>query len=345
MAKEKFIEIAFRRKTVDLIQKANVILSANVEAGYTMTLRQLYYQLVQAGIIENNKNSYERLGSVMNDARRAGLVDWAAIEDRGRNLNRWTLYTDPKNFLDNMIRYYLEDIWRDQDTYVETWIEKDALIGVLERPCGHYRVPYFACRGYPSTSELYLASKRFDRKMREGKRVVLLYLGDHDPAGVDIPRSNQENLDLFCYNSGVELKRIALNMDQIEEQGIVSDQTTKIGDSKSLGYEDTYGTDTCWELDALTNQFIDDLVRAEIEALLSDPEMFQQRRDEEEANETLLREVADDYDAVRRYLKYRHTGVDVRTGIENYGYPELVSADDVLDMAEGEDDGTDNTDG
>lgn len=314
MAREQFIEIAFRTKSVALIQHANQILNANVKAGYTMTLRQLYYQLVQAGIIENNKQSYERLGSLMNDARRAGLVDWAAIEDRGRNLNRWTLYGDPNDFLNRMIRYYLEDLWRDQDTYVETWIEKDALIGVLERPCGHYLVPYFACRGYPSTSELYAAAKRFDRKAGVGKHGVILYLGDHDPAGVDIPRANQENLDLFCRRSNIELKRIALNMDQIEDLGIVSDQTTKYGDSKSAGYEDTYGTNICWELDALTNQFIDELVRGEIVKLMSDADLFEQRRAEMDANEQLLHDVADNYPDVRRYLQHRDTNIDIIEG-------------------------------
>jgi len=341
VSKEQFVEIAFRTKSVALIQQANVILTANVKAGYTMTLRQLYYQLVQAGIIENNKNSYERLGSLMNDARRAGDVDWAAIEDRGRNLNRWTLYKDPNHFLDEMIKYYLEDIWRDQDTYVETWIEKDALIGVLERPCGHYRVPYFACRGYPSTSELYTAAKRFDKQAAKGKRGVILYLGDHDPAGIDIPRANQDNLDLFCRRSDVELKRIALNMGQIEELGIVSDQTTKIGDSKSSGYEDRFGTDTCWELDALTNQFIDELVRAEIEQLLSDPEIFQERRDEEEANEKLLRDVAENYPDVRRYLKHRESELPL------YSWEgDTPTVDDAInDIEARDDDGTEDTDG
>jgi hypothetical protein len=338
MAKEQFVDIAFRTKTVALIQKANVILNANVKAGYTMTLRQLYYQLVQSGVIENNKNSYERLGSVINDARRAGLVDWAAIEDRGRNLNKWGLYKDPNDFLNQMIKYYLEDIWRDQDTYVETWIEKDALIGVLERPCGHFRVPYFACRGYPSTSELYVASKRFDRQAGKGKRGVILYLGDHDPAGMDIPRANQENLDLFCRRADIELKRIALNMDQIEELGIVSDQTTKVGDSKSFGYEDTHGTDICWELDALTNQFIDELVRAEIEKLIVNPEIFQQRRDEEADNEKLLRDVADYYPDIKRYLKYREEIIET-TG-------DFQTIDTVMDYFDArDDDGTDDTDG
>jgi hypothetical protein len=335
MAREKFIEQAFRTKSVALINHANAILNANVKAGYTMTLRQLYYQLVQAGIIENNKNSYERLGSLMNDARRAGLVDWAAIEDRGRNLNRWDLFKDPNDFLNRMIRYYLEDLWRDQDTYVETWIEKDALIGVLERPCGHYLVPYFACRGYPSTSELYSAAKRFDRKAGAGKRGVILYLGDHDPAGVDIPRANQENLDLFCRRSNIELKRIALNMDQIDDLGIVSDQTTKAGDSKSFGYEQDYGTDTCWELDALTNQFIDELVRSEIVKLMSDADLFEQRRAEMDANEQLLRDVAENYPDVRKYLQHRDTNVDIIEG--DWSPDDLIN-----EIEEREQDGTED---
>lgn len=338
MAREQFVEIAFRRKTMDLIGKANIALKENMDAGYTMTLRQLFYYMVKRGWLENNKNNYERLGSVVNDARRAGLIDWAGIEDRGRNLNRWTLYRDPQHFLNEMTRYYLEDIWRDQDTYVEAWIEKDALIGVLERPCGHFRVPYFACRGYPSSSELYAASKRFQRMQAKGKNVTVLYLGDHDPAGLDIPRSNAENLDLFMYGAGATIKRLALNMDQIEEWGIPSDQTTKPGDSKSFGYEMDVGTDTCWELDALDNATIDKIVREAIEKEISDPDMFAQRQAEESDNEQLLTDVADNYDAVRRYLKYRHVGIDMD------GYGERTP-DDIIDEIEAEDDGTDHNNG
>ena len=75
----------------------------------------------------------------------------------------------------------------------------------------------FACRGYASQSEQWRAGKRLANYLRANQRVVILHLGDHDPSGIDMTRDNDDRLSMFARSSRVELKRVALNMDQVEQ--------------------------------------------------------------------------------------------------------------------------------
>src|SRR5215831_9209334 len=133
--RETFISKKFQQKTLGLIERANAIIEEYVEQGFVLTLRQLYYQFVARVIIENSVASYKRLGSILNDARLAGLVDWDHIEDRTRNLRTHAAWDDPADIIRSAASSYREDLWRDQIWRPEVWIEKDALLGVIEGVC------------------------------------------------------------------------------------------------------------------------------------------------------------------------------------------------------------------
>ena len=269
---EQFREINFHDKTLRVIQQANVIIREMEAQGYTLTLRQLYYQFVARDWLQNTPQNYDRLGVIVDNARKAGLIDWDAIEDRTRFLRRIPDYTDVPNFLTKSIPKYAEDIWRNQDTYCEVWLEKDALLGVVSRPCNERRVPYVACRGQASSSLLYESARRLQDKADEGKGVFVFYVGDHDPSGIFMPRSAGEWLDVYSYESGdVNLVRIALNMDQIEALK-PPPNAAKEADSRYISYVSEFSTKMCWELDALPPKFLDDLVRDEIDKLIDWPQ-------------------------------------------------------------------------
>lgn len=325
--KEAFVEIAFRRKTLVLIEQANKIIADLQAQGYTLTVRQLHYQFVARDLYKNTHLNYQRLASVVDDARKAGLIDWNAIEDRTRFLRAYTTYQGPKHFLTEMTRrYYMEALWRDQDVYCEVWIEKDALLGVIEKPASKYRVPYMSCRGYMSSSELYEAGKRFARKRREGKRCIIFHLGDHDPSGVNMTDVNRDSVSMFARSNGVEVERLAMTMDQIEEYAPPPNYA-KESDARTTGYIEEYGTDECWELDALHPSVIDKLVSDAIEGVL-DMERYEARKAEEDAHEQELQAIADDWSDVARYLAYRHRSVDLTA------FGESDTAEEVLRQAE-----------
>ena len=272
----------FQAKSILTIRRAKSIIREYEEQGYTLTLRQLYYQFVSRDFIPNKMSEYKKLGAIINDARLAGYIDWTAIEDRTRNLQKYSSWPSPKDILSSAARSFRLDIWDAQPVYIEVWIEKDALIGVIERVCSEYRLPHFACRGNVSASEMWGASQRFVEKINNGQNVVLLHLGDHDPSGIDMTRYNEERLRMFIREHAddamFEIERLALNMDQVRKYK-PPPNPAKETDSRFIGYAKKFGNSS-WELDALEPQVINDLVETQVHIL----------RDEEKWEEVLNRE-------------------------------------------------------
>jgi hypothetical protein len=215
MTLESFEARHFHAKTAAMIDHANSIIAEYQVRGFTLTLRQLFYQFVARSLIDNRQSEYKRLGDVIKNGRRCGLIDWDAIEDRTRNMRRRPSWDSPAGIVAAAAGQYREDLWRGQDFRPEVWIEKDALLGVIERACDEYRLPYFACRGNNSESEQYKAGKRFETYLANGLTPIVLHLGDHDPNGLDMTRDNRDRLTMFARRD-VEVRRLALNMDQIE---------------------------------------------------------------------------------------------------------------------------------
>lgn len=267
--KEKFINKRFSLKCHKTIEQANEIITDYRKQGFSLTLRQLYYQFVSRDLIANNMKEYKKLGYVLNDARLAGLVDWDAIEDRTRNLKTFyfSALGSASDILYSAASGHELDHWGDQPNYCEVWIEKDALVGVIENVCNRWRVPYFACRGYNSQSEQYSAGKRIADKVAEGKKVTILHLGDHDPSGMNMTVDNKDRLSMFS-SGAVKVKRLGLNIDQVKKYN-PPPNPTKDTDSRSRGYVKKYGK-KCWELDALEPKIINALVEKNIKSLIDD---------------------------------------------------------------------------
>jgi hypothetical protein len=266
----EYVPRKFSAKSMALIGMADVICRQYANQGYTLTLRQLYYQFVSRDIIANQMSEYKRLASLINDARLAGLIDWSHLEDRTRNLQSLGHWDSPADILDSAASSYRLNMWENQEAYVEVWIEKDALIGVIERPCNLLDVPYFSCRGYTSQSEMWSASQRIIRKTNYGeKQAHIIHLGDHDPSGIDMSRDIDDRLNLFCDADGVVppvIHRIALNMDQVREFN-PPPNPAKLSDSRAVGYISRHGNES-WELDALRPEVIDALIHSEVEQFI-----------------------------------------------------------------------------
>ncbi|MGZ2374917.1 hypothetical protein ACVI3U_002820 [Sinorhizobium medicae] len=297
--KEAFITKRFNRSSVKIIEQANTIISAYQAQGFKLTLRQLYYQFVSRDLIANKQQEYKRLGSIINDARLAGLIDWNSIEDRTRNLRGVNTYEDPSDAISSALHNYAEDLWQGQVFRPEVWIEKDALVGVIEPVCVRWRVDFFACRGYSSQSEQYGAGKRFARMRASGIRPVVLHLGDHDPSGMDMTRDNRDRLAMFARH-GVKVIRLALNMDQIEEYG-PPPNPAKETDSRAAGYIEQFG-ESSWELDALEPTVIERLIEDAIKADL-DMDEWNARKAAEEDRKSLLERTSDNWEDVAEFVR------------------------------------------
>ncbi len=256
----------FQGSASKVVEQANIIIAdAENDGWHSMTLRQLYYQFVSRGFIPNTVKDYKRLGRIITDARYCGLVSWTAIEDAGRNSYHFPENPTPEDVLRNIEYQLTIDPWADQDSYVEVWVEKQALEATVARPCSLLNTPYMACKGYLSASEAWRASLRFQKAIRRGKQPVLLHLGDHDPSGIDMTRDNGDRLQEFL-NMGVEVRRIALNMDQVEKYG-PPPNPAKEDDSRFAGYSEQFG-DESWELDALRQNTIGEIITENLQGFI-----------------------------------------------------------------------------
>lgn len=296
MPKQKYVDIKFRDKSLELIQLVNSVIVEYEAQGYELTLRQVYYQLVARGYIPNNERSYKNLGNLINDGRLAGLIDWFAIVDRTRYIRNNSHWESPESVIESAKYSYMLDRWEQQPNYVELWVEKDALIGIISQICRKLDVPHFSCRGYTSQSEMWSAAQRFKRQYyREGRYII--HLGDHDPSGIDMSRDIQERLELF--GADVEVKRVALTMDQIATYN-PPPNPTKLTDARSSGYIQEFGYE-CWELDALEPKIITSLIRNEVTALM-DEDLFNERAAKEKLDKVNIQKIADNYDEVVDWL-------------------------------------------
>jgi hypothetical protein len=270
---QSYKEIKFTQGTLDLIAVCKQIIIEYMRQGYVLSVRQLYYQLVARDVVPNTVQSYKRVADIVNNARMAGLLPWDAIEDRTREFVERTRWTCPRQIIQASHDSYHMDMWDNQPNRVFVVVEKEALVGVLDPVCRKFDVPLLAARGYPSSSVLReFALLKIMPALQAGQDVTILHLGDHDPSGIDMTRDLEEKLELFSetrhWDAILTVDRIALTMDQIDDQQ-PPPNPAKTTDSRYAEYSDIYGTES-WELDALSPQFLDNLVSGEIESLRDD---------------------------------------------------------------------------
>ena len=260
--------IKYRKKNIgrgrlELIAQANAILVEFEKMGYDLTLRGLYYRMVARGFIPNTLKSYKRFGDLIDDGRMCGMIDWLRIEDRTRNMQRLSRWSSAEDMLATAAGGFHMDRWATQDTRVEVWVEKEGLVGIFSEICDRFDVPYFACKGYTSQSEMWRAACRIKDYSRDGKRAVILHFGDHDPSGIDMTRDIGKRLETF--GAVVEMRRLALNMDQIEEHN-PPPNPAKMTDSRFKGYAAKFG-DESWEIEALPPNTVNALVKDHVDEL------------------------------------------------------------------------------
>ena len=185
-----------------------------------MTLRQVYYRLIAKHIIPNTVSQYKYLSKILVKAREDNEIKHNMIEDRVRTTigddNGWNNPTDFLTEIEEWFRKAWMDftmpMWTNQPQRVEVWVEKDALSRLISEIAMQYKLRTCPSRGYSSYTYLKEAVERL--LPFKDKEIVILYLGDYDPSGLDITRDLEERLSRYGL-SGISIKRIALNLDQI----------------------------------------------------------------------------------------------------------------------------------
>ena len=319
-----FKHVNVKWTTEELIEYASDVIDEYKAQGLRLSLRQLYYQLVTKNLIANEEKSYKRLGKAVSTGRLAGLLDWGSIEDRGRVAKLHPEWNSIKDIVESALYSFRLPRLEGQDTYVELWVEKEALAGVLEPIAHKFHVVLMVNKGYSSQSAMYQAACRIDSNCRphDGgspiSRAKILYLGDFDPSGEDMVRDIQDRLDLFLggfvedaddlsksdfeycdkispgtqTNTGMwgtvelDVEKIGITMPQIKQYN-PPPNPAKRTDSRSKAFIAKHGASS-WEVDALPPKVLTELVTGEIEDNL-DMEMMQKIIDKEEFDKQRLR--------------------------------------------------------
>lgn len=278
-----YIPRNFQQETLNIIAQANQIIDEYDKLGLKLTLRSLYYQFVSRDALENTPRSYQRLSVIISDARLAGLISWHAIEDRVRNLEGRMFWDGPAEAIKQVRRKFLTDRWKTQDWRPEVWSEKSN--SVISGACYELCCDYFATRGYNSQSEQWAAGQRFASYIERGQRPIVFHIADHDPAGIDMTRDNRERLTMFA-GTPVTVVRIALNMAQIEQYNPPPNYA-KPTDSKTEGYKAQFGSDECWELDALDPRILRTIIRDAVAKIRDDAKWGEAIRAEAEQKDII----------------------------------------------------------
>jgi hypothetical protein len=238
-----------------LLQKVVDIVQQYQKQGIILTNRQLYYQLVASDFIPNADEIYKRICTFLTDGRYAGLIDWEAIEDRGRVPQKHPEWDSVAGLVRSAVYSYRLPRWQDQEYYAELYCEKQAMESVLKPIADRYHIFFGYNKGYSSASTMYDLAKRIKDKIDDGKKAVILYLGDHDPSGLDMVRDVRERIAEFLTRGedftepNFEVVQLALKMEQIKQYN-PPPNPAKITDPRAKWYISKFGK-TSWELDAL----------------------------------------------------------------------------------------------
>jgi len=259
VAKIAYSSRSMHRSSQLLLNQMIKIIEDYEQRGYKLTVRQLYYQLVSRNVVSNDMSSYQRTSKVLQTGRMTGQVDWDTIVDRARVPRMRQQYPTMGSFVEAVKNSYRCLRWDDQEYYLEVLVEKEALAGILEPVTNKYHVLLLANKGYLSTSAMHDVAQRIGMHELD-RQCIILYMGDHDPSGMDMVRDIRDRLREFrCY---ARVERIALTMDQVGQYDLPPNPAKRT-DPRSRGYSNEYGGRS-WELDALNPEILTGVLKEHI---------------------------------------------------------------------------------
>ena len=223
---------------------------------FSLTLRQIYYQLVAKQIIPNKQEYYKKLSRVCVAGRDEGILPEEAFADRLRAVDKPGAWLDLNSFMETVKRSYNKDKWDNQPKYLEIWTEKDALRSVLTEITYQYDVSLMVARGQLSRTAIYEASERY--KAKADRECYLYYCGDFDPSGLSIYDSIKNRIGNFGVS--INYERIALTEEQIKKYRLPSDPG-KQSDPNYNKFVALYSDDKVVELDSLPPDILRDIIR------------------------------------------------------------------------------------
>jgi hypothetical protein len=244
------------RATKDQVERRRLELWLIVHSMKPMTVRQVFYQATVRNVVEKSEAGYNKVQTDLTQMRRAGALPYNWLADNTRWQRRPRTFNSVQDALDDTARFYRKSLWADASAYVEIWLEKDALAGVIMPVTSMYDVPLMVARGYASLSFLHEAAEQIaDLKVP----AYIYHFGDFDPSGVNAGEKIEQTLKEMAPKAQIHFQRIAVTPEQINKWNLPT-RPTKASDSRSNGFGDI-----SVELDAISPEDLRDLVQIVIE--------------------------------------------------------------------------------
>jgi hypothetical protein len=248
-----------------------------------MTVRQMFYRMSVAGAVPKTEQGYRKVVYALLKMRRAGAIPYGWIADSTRWMRKPQTYSGMGDALRKMHRYYRRELWADQPVYVEIWLEKDALSGVVHEVTSEFDVPLYVARGYASETFLYDAAQGI---MAVGKPAYVYHFGDYDPSGQDAARDIADKLRGF--GAAFTFVQAAVTQQQVTDWNLPT-RPTKRQDTRAKNWR---GESV--ELDAIPPAQLRQLVRDVIESHL-DPDLLRMTRRMEAQERDVIADLAVSY--------------------------------------------------
>src|SRR5262249_51393936 len=185
-----------------------------IEASRPMTVRQVFYQATVRGLVEKAESGYGKVQTDLTVMRRAGELPYDWLADNTRWQRKPRTFDSVEDALRATAAFYRKSLWTDADAYVEIWLEKDALAGVVYPVTSMYDVPLMVARGYASLSFLYSAAEAINELVVPA---YIYHLGDFDPSGVNPGEKIEETLRELPPAADIYFERLAVTEQQIAE--------------------------------------------------------------------------------------------------------------------------------
>lgn len=218
-----------QRRTKQALTELRDALYEIIESERPATVRQVFYRAVSAGLIPKSESEYKSICRLLAGMRRDGTLPFDWLADNTRWQRKPRTYDSLADMLRITSETYRRAMWNSQGRYVEIWLEKEALAGVLWQVTAQYDVPLMICKGYPSLSFLYSAAET----IRDAEKpTYLYYFGDRDPSGEDIPRFVERELRHYAPDADITFERVAVTEAQIGEYDLQT-RPTKTTDTRA----------------------------------------------------------------------------------------------------------------
>jgi hypothetical protein len=272
------------RRTRSEIEALDTALCAIVEEFKPVTVRQVFYQAVNRGLVPKSETQgYRVVQRRLVALRESGRIPHGNIVDGTRYVHGYRRYDNLDQFATYAAGLYRKDYWSTSGVNVEVWLEKDALKGVLMPTvvdeCG---LGLHVTRGFASITYLQEAAEDIEF---DGRPTYVYVLTDFDPSGVSIAEKVEEELTRRAPHSDITVERLAVNREQIDLWDLPT-RPTKTSDTRASRFQQVYGTDSV-ELDAIPPDELRRLVRSAIDSHMEPWRLEQFRMVEMEERETL----------------------------------------------------------